>query len=89
TSTDSDSKQGICLALKELISSASEEALEDHEKTLISVVRTALTDSDPEVREAAAEAFDSLQQILGKKAVDQVLPYLLNLLRSENEADNA
>ncbi|KAF4867851.1 eIF-2-alpha kinase activator GCN1 [Colletotrichum sp. SAR 10_70] len=89
TSTDTDAKQGICLALKELISSASEEALEDHEKTLISVVRTALTDSDGDVREAAAEAFDSLQQILGKKAVDQVLPYLLNLLRSEENADNA
>ncbi|PHH91372.1 hypothetical protein CDD83_733 [Cordyceps sp. RAO-2017] len=88
-STDSDAKQGICLALRELISSASAEALEDHEKTLISVVRTALTDSDEEVREAAAEAFDSLQQILGKRAVDQVLPYLLNLLRSETEADNA
>ncbi|KAH7354038.1 translational activator GCN1 [Plectosphaerella cucumerina] len=89
TSTDIDAKQGICLALKELISSASEEALEDHEKTLISVVRTALTDSDDEVRETAAEAFDSLQQILGKKAVDQVLPFLLNLLRSEADADNA
>ncbi|KAG5952595.1 hypothetical protein E4U53_000471 [Claviceps sorghi] len=89
TSTDSDAKQGICLALRELISSASPEALEDHEKTLISVVRTALTDSDEEVREAAAEAFDSLQQILGKRAVDQVLPFLLNLLRSENEAENA
>ncbi|KAH6667023.1 translational activator GCN1 [Plectosphaerella plurivora] len=89
TSTDTDAKQGICLALKELISSASEEALEDHEDTLISVVRTALTDSDDEVRETAAEAFDSLQQILGKKAVDQVLPYLLNLLRSEADADNA
>lgn len=88
-STDSDAKQGICLALRELISSASSEALEDHEKTLISVVRTALTDSDEEVREAAAEAFDSLQQILGKRAVDQVLPFLLNLLRSETEADNA
>lgn len=88
-STDSDAKQGICLALRELISSASPEALEDHEKTLISVVRTALTDSDEEVREAAAEAFDSLQQILGKRAVDQVLPFLLNLLRSETEADNA
>lgn len=88
-STDSDAKQGICLALRELIASASSEALEDHEKTLISVVRTALTDSDEEVREAAAEAFDSLQQILGKRAVDQVLPYLLNLLRSETEADNA
>ncbi|KAG5928579.1 hypothetical protein E4U42_000387 [Claviceps africana] len=89
TSTDSDAKQGICLALRELISSASPEALEDHEKTLISVVRTALADSDEEVREAAAEAFDSLQQILGKRAVDQVLPFLLNLLRSENEAENA
>ncbi|KAL8356249.1 hypothetical protein RB601_001522 [Gaeumannomyces tritici] len=89
TSTDVDARQGICLALKELISSASEEALEDHEKTLISVVRTALTDSDDDVREAAAEAFDSLQQILGKRAVDQVLPYLLSLLRSEEEAENA
>ncbi|CAJ2503060.1 Uu.00g104540.m01.CDS01 [Anthostomella pinea] len=89
TSTDIDAKQGICLALKELIASASEEALEDHEKTLISVVRTALTDSDEDVREAAAEAFDSLQQILGKRAIDQVLPYLLNLLRTEDEADNA
>ncbi|KAI1428707.1 armadillo-type protein [Xylaria sp. FL1777] len=89
TSTDTDAKQGICLALKELISSASDEALEDHEKTLISVVRTALTDFDDDVREAAAEAFDSLQQIIGKRAVDQVLPYLLSLLRSEDEADNA
>lgn len=89
TSTDTDTRQGICLALKELIASASPEALEDHEKILISVVRTALTDSDEDVREAAAEAFDSLQQILGKRAVDQVLPFLLNLLRSEQDADNA
>lgn len=89
TSTDTDARQGICLALKELISSASPEALEDHEKILISVVRTALTDSDEDVRGAAAEAFDSLQQILGKRAVDQVLPYLLNLLRSDEDADNA
>lgn len=87
--SDVDAKQGICLALKELISSASPEALEDHEKTLISVVRTALTDSDEDVREAAAEAFDSLQQILGKRAVDQVLPFLLNLLRTDESADNA
>ncbi|TAQ91547.1 hypothetical protein B7494_g178 [Chlorociboria aeruginascens] len=89
TSNDTDTKQGICIALRELISSASPEALEDHEKTLISVVRTALIDSDEDVREAAAEAFDSLQQILGKKAVDQVLPHLLNLLRTEEAAENA
>ena len=89
TSTDTDNKQGICIALREIISSASPEALEDYEKTLTSVVRVALVDADDGVREAAAEAFDSLQHILGKKAVDQVLPYLLNLLRNENEADTA
>lgn len=89
TSTNSDAKQGICLALRELISSAAPESLEDHETTLISVVRTALTDSDVEVREAAAEAFDSLQDIFGKRAVDQVLPYFLNMLRSDDEAQNA
>ncbi len=89
TSTNSDNKQGICIALGEIISSASPEALEDYEKTLISVVRVALVDPDDEVREAAAEAFDSLQKIFGKRAVDQVLPYLLNLLRTESEADTA
>ena len=89
TSTDTDAKQGICIALREIISSSSSDALEDYEKTLISVVRAALVDSDEEVREAAAEAFDSLQRIFGKRAVDQVLPYLLNLLRTEDEADNA
>ncbi|RKF62534.1 eIF-2-alpha kinase activator GCN1 [Erysiphe neolycopersici] len=88
-SNDANSKQGICIALRELIGSASIEALDDHETTLISVVRTALIDSDKNVRETAAEAFDSLQQLLGKRAVDQVLPYLLNLLRSGAEAENA
>ncbi|KAL8894728.1 MAG: hypothetical protein Q9192_004096, partial [Flavoplaca navasiana] len=89
SSTDTDNKQGICMALREIISSASQESLEDYEKTLISVVRVALVDPDDEVREAAAEAFDSLQKMFGKKAVDQVLPYLLNLLRTESEAQTA
>lgn len=88
-SNDANSKQGICIALRELIGSASIEALDDHQNTLITVVRKALIDSDKNVRETAAEAFDSLQQLLGKRAVDQVLPYLLNLLRSDVEAENA
>ena len=89
TSTDKDSKQGICVALRELIASTPAEALEDYEKTLVQVVRTALVDADDDVREAAAEAFDALQKVIGKKAVDHVMPYLLNLLRSPEDADNA
>ena len=87
--TDSDSKQGICIALREIISAASPDTLEDYEDSLIAIVRTALVDSDDEVRNTAAEAFDSLQRVLGKKAVDRVLPHLLNLLRNDVEADQA
>lgn len=89
TSTDVDARQGICIALRELITSASPEALEDYEKVLISIVRVALVDNDVDVREAAAEAFDALQRILGKRAVDQVLPYLLSLLRNDEDAEQA
>ncbi|EMC96009.1 hypothetical protein BAUCODRAFT_24971 [Baudoinia panamericana UAMH 10762] len=89
TSTDTDARQGICIALRELVSSAAPESLEEYEKTLFSVVRTALVDSDEDVREAAAEAFDSLQKIFGKRAIEQVLPHLLSLLRSEDGAENA
>ncbi|KIX10285.1 uncharacterized protein Z518_01367 [Rhinocladiella mackenziei CBS 650.93] len=89
TSTDVDKRQGICIALREIVNAAQPESLEEHEKKLIAIVRLALTDSNPEVREAAAESFDSLQQTFGKRAVDQVLPHLLNLLRSESEAEHA
>ncbi|KAK5169075.1 translational activator of GCN4 [Saxophila tyrrhenica] len=89
TSTDTDARQGICIALRELVSSASPDSLGEHEKTLISVVRTAIVDPDEDVREAAAEAFDSLQKVFGRRAIDQVLPHLLSLLRSEEQAENA
>ncbi|KAK5138011.1 hypothetical protein LTR08_005808 [Meristemomyces frigidus] len=89
TATDTDARQGICIALRELIASAAPEALQEYEKTLISVVRTALVDPDEDVREAAAEAFDSLQKVIGKRAIEYVLPHLLSLLRSEDDAENA
>ena len=89
SSTDADNRQGICIALREVVTAASPDAIEEYEKKLISIVRIALVDSDADVREAAAESFDSLQQVFGKKAVDQVLPHLLSLLRDESEAENA
>jgi hypothetical protein len=88
-STSAQSRQGICIALRDVITSSSSDALVDYEKALISTVKIALVDSDPDVRDSAAEAFDALQRILGKRAVDQVLPSLLSLLRSPDDAQNA
>lgn len=88
-STDANYRQGICIALREVVNAAQSETLEEHERKLISIVRLALVDSNADVRDAAAESFDALQHIFGKKAVDHVLPHLLNLLRDEREAENA
>lgn len=89
TSTDVDARQGICMAVRELVASASVESLEAYEKALISIVRAALIDTNQDVREAAAEAFDTLQQIVGKRVVDRVLPDLLQLLHNEDQAEQA
>ncbi len=40
----------------------------------------------PSVRAAAAQAFDSLQEHLGGKAVDQTIPTLLEALRQPGES---
>ena len=88
-SHDSDYRQGICMALHEIISAAPRETIDDHSKTLVSILSLALADTDLEVREAAAESFDALQKLLGRQVVDQVLPPLLAALRVEDEAEQA
>lgn len=81
---DSDTKQGICIALTELIKSASNDAMNEYSHVFIRIVRDALIDSSPRVREAAAQGFEALQEILGKVVIDEILPHLLNLLESSS-----
>ena len=54
---------------------------EDCEDVIISIVRAALVDDEANVRSAAAQAFDVLQEELGSKAIDQTIPTLLEALR--------
>jgi hypothetical protein len=54
---------------------------EDYEDVIISIVRAALVDDEANVRSAAAQAFDVLQEELGAKAIDQTIPTLLEALR--------
>jgi hypothetical protein len=54
---------------------------EDHEDDIIAIVRAALVDDEANVRSAAAQAFDVLQEEMGAKAIDQTIPTLLEALR--------
>ena len=60
---------------------ASEGQREEHEDDIIAIVRSALVDDEANVRAAAAQAFDVLQEQLGAKAIDQTIPTLLEALR--------
>ncbi|RLV88989.1 eIF-2-alpha kinase activator GCN1 [Spathaspora sp. JA1] len=82
--TDVSAKQGICIALTELIKSTSTEGLTKYQETFITIIKQGLVDSDGEVREAAAQAFESIQSELGKVVIDQVLPDLLKMLEGDD-----
>ncbi|KAK9331968.1 armadillo-type protein [Lipomyces starkeyi] len=88
-SNDPDAKQGICVALSELIEATPAEILESHESALMAFVRSALVDPDANVREAAAHTFDTLHEIFGDAAVNQILPHLLNLLQTAGQSEFA
>lgn len=88
-STSSESKQGVCIALNELVESSSAETLDEFQSIIVNILRETLIDGDVFVRQAAAGAFDSYQDIVGNSAIDEILPYMLHMLESEESSANA
>lgn len=88
-SSDSDAKQGICIAIYEIITSTATDNVIEHQDIFVSIVKEALVDPIPSVREAAAQAFDSLQESIGSSAVDEVIPQLLEMLNSSDGSEDA
>lgn len=86
--SDSNAKQGICIAITELINSSSSDALNSFQDIFIQIIKDALVEPSPEVRGAAAQAFEALQDRLGKLVIDEILPSLLNMLES-GDSQNA
>ncbi|KAF8959922.1 armadillo-type protein [Flammula alnicola] len=80
-STDSRSREGVSLMISQIMQNSSETQREDHEDDIISIIRAALVDDEANVRTAAAQAFDVLQEEMGAKAIDQTIPTLLEALR--------
>ncbi|KIY43656.1 translational activator GCN1 [Fistulina hepatica ATCC 64428] len=85
-SPDSKTREGVCLTLSEVMQHASENQREGHEDEIISIVRVSLVDDEPNVRSAAAKAFDVLQEKLGTQAIDATIPTLLEALRQPGKS---
>jgi hypothetical protein len=88
-SENSDTREGVCIGMSEIMSTASKTQLVDFVQHCLPSIRRALVDSESEVREAAAHAFDMLHHHLGPKAVDEVLPALLHELKTEGKSSSS
>ncbi|KAI8144145.1 armadillo-type protein [Fennellomyces sp. T-0311] len=85
-SNDEDTRQGVTIAFSEVMISAGKVQVLDFADQIIPAIRKALCDPSEEVREAAAQAFDTLHQNVGSRAIDEILPALLNQLQSSTES---
>ncbi|KAI5477515.1 translational activator [Pseudohyphozyma bogoriensis] len=89
TSADRRQREGVCLAITEIMANTSSSSLESHESVVIGIVRTALVDSDASVRSAAAQCFDVAQQVIGNKSIDETIPTLLDALQTPGDTADA
>ncbi|KAL1923463.1 uncharacterized protein VTP21DRAFT_8443 [Calcarisporiella thermophila] len=88
-SPQSDTRQGVCSGLGEILATASKIQITDFMEDIIPAVRRGLVDESHEVREAAARAFDGLHQHIGNRAIDEILPTLLSSLQSGENSEYA
>ncbi|XP_011194571.1 eIF-2-alpha kinase activator GCN1 [Zeugodacus cucurbitae] len=72
-----DQRQGVCIGLSEIMASTSKEMVLSFVNSLVPTVRKALSDPLPEVRGAAAKTFESLHSTVGSRALDDILPSML------------
>lgn len=81
-SDDADRRQGVCIGLSEIMKSTSRDHVIGYSDSLVPTVGQALSDSKAPVRRAAAMTFDSLHANIGLRALEEILPDLLEKLVS-------
>ncbi|KAF9234000.1 armadillo-type protein [Melanogaster broomeanus] len=75
SSPDARTREGVCLMLSDIMENTTDSQREGHQSEIVNMVRSSLVDDDAMVRTAAAKAFDTLQEHIGAKAIDQTIPY--------------
>ncbi|CAF3563233.1 unnamed protein product [Rotaria sp. Silwood1] len=82
-SPHSDQRQGVCIGLSEIMAACSRDYIIAFSNTIIPTVRRALLDPLVEVRQSAAKTFENLHSSIGTQALDDILPYLLNVMQKD------
>ncbi|ORX44432.1 ARM repeat-containing protein [Hesseltinella vesiculosa] len=84
-SQDDSVRQGVMVAFGEVIATADRVQVTDFIDQIVPTLRQSLCDSSDEVRGAAAQTFDTLHQSVGSRAIDDILPFLLNQLQAKTD----
>ncbi|KAJ1854303.1 translational activator of GCN4, partial [Coemansia sp. RSA 2703] len=74
-------RHGVFIGLAEILASAGKAHADAYADATVPLVRRGLCDADPLVREAAASAFNALQQAAGPRVIDAIVPPLLAALQ--------
>uniref|UniRef100_A0A1I8IK66 TOG domain-containing protein n=1 Tax=Macrostomum lignano TaxID=282301 RepID=A0A1I8IK66_9PLAT len=86
-SSDAKQREGVCLALSEIMRSVPKDHMQSYADQLVPTVRRALADPLPSVRVAASRTFDQLYTVLGQRALDDIVIKLQSDLEAGNVDD--
>ncbi|KAL3922460.1 MAG: hypothetical protein SGILL_002195 [Bacillariaceae sp.] len=82
---DSNTRRGVCVGLSEVIGSSTKDQILRFLDIIVKAVQDALCDDDESVRVMAASSFQNLYNLVGNRAMDEVVPALMVAL--ENTED--
>lgn len=75
-------RQGVCIGLTNILHCTSEEEVMTCVNSIVSIVTKALCDPVLKVRQAAVKSFEHMHSSICSKALDNILPTLLEQLVS-------
>jgi hypothetical protein len=84
----SEQRQGVCIGLTEIMANTSRDNIIAFSDSLVPTVCRALMDPLPDVRYFAAKTFDNLHNMIGVKALDEVVLHLFEELK-KNQNNNS
>jgi HEAT repeat protein len=82
---DSNTRRGVCVGLTEVIGSSTKDQILRFLDIIVKVVQDALCDDDVSVRDMAASSFQNLYNLVGHKAMDEVVPSIMVSLESSDD----